>query len=399
MGKLISIGKISVEKSNKPTIQRQGNEGVVLIALLWVLVALTLLALNLASTTRAETEVAQALGEAERCYFHARGALETVIYQLSFSKRDAETQAQLFPYGGGMSHVWVSNDEIACHVSIQDEAGKLNLNLAKEETIERLLDQMSASQEAQSELISAIEKRRKPSASPESGTSQVPQPFMSVEELLQVTGMTHELLYGSFRRDEGGQVLNRRGLVEFLTVHTSTARVNINSAPVEVLSSLPQMDRSSATSIVREREENPFKSSDLAQRAGATVMGEAASTITAESSGCYSLVATAWLKGSKVRRSIRAVVGLTSSKLGNERLAWYDEVWPSSEILKWIELKTEGNESSGGVVRLTPPSRAGSVPLHPADGRHSKFEMGDSYQPLKGSMHAVQGSRPLREAL
>jgi type II secretory pathway component PulK len=318
--------------------------------MLWVLVALTLLALSLASTTRAETEVAQAMGEAERCYFYARGALETAIYRLSFSKADAETQAALFPYGGGMSHVWLVNDEMACHVSIQDEAGKLNLNLAKEETIQNLLVQMGASEETQSELTSAIERRRKPSVSAEGGALKSPQPFMSVEELLQVSGITHELMYGTFQRDAEGRAVSKRGLIEFLTVHTTTARVSINSASPEVLAALPQMDLSSAATIIRDRQENAFKSADLAQRAGATLAGQAASTVTAEPSGCYSLVATAWVKGGKVRRSIRAVIGLTSSRLGHERLAWYDEVWPSSEILKWIELNDVRGKPVGTVL-------------------------------------------------
>ena len=38
--------------------RRLESEGIVLLAMLWVLVALTLLALSLASTTRAEAEVA-----------------------------------------------------------------------------------------------------------------------------------------------------------------------------------------------------------------------------------------------------------------------------------------------------------------------------------------------------
>ena len=60
------------------------EQGFVLITLLWVLAALSLLALNLASTVRAEMSMAIAAEESEKAYFYARGALEAVIYQLVY---------------------------------------------------------------------------------------------------------------------------------------------------------------------------------------------------------------------------------------------------------------------------------------------------------------------------
>jgi type II secretory pathway component PulK len=319
---------------------RKRSEGIVLIALLWILVALSLLALNLASTTRAETSVAQAFGEAERCYFHARGALETVLYQLSFSKRDAETQTLLFSYGGGMNHVSVNSDEIACHVIIQDEAGKLNLNLAPEGNIERLLTLLRAAEEQKSAVMDVIERRRKSSS--EGGVSQPPRPFKSVEELLQVEGVSRELIYGTYRREPDGRVVNQRGLVDFLTVHPGTRSVNVTSAEPEVLAALPGMDLGSARSVVANRQGSPFTSADLAQRTAGTIPSSAGSQLTANSSGFYCLVSTAWVRGSKVRRSLKVVVKLNSgSKFGHQRLAWYDEYWPSQEILKWIDFNMD----------------------------------------------------------
>src|SRR5438552_6068345 len=78
------------------------HRGIILIALLWVLTALSLLALNLASTVRSEVKIAQASGEAEKAYFYARGALEEALYHLIFPDRDREKQSSLFPYAGGM---------------------------------------------------------------------------------------------------------------------------------------------------------------------------------------------------------------------------------------------------------------------------------------------------------
>lgn len=297
--------------------------------------------------------MAQAFGEAERCYFHARGALEAVLYQLSFSKRDAETQARLFPYGGGMNHAWVRSDEIDCHVIIQDEAGKLNLNLAKEEIIERMLTLLNATGEQRAALMDVIEKRRKPASN--GGAPQPPRPFNSVEELLQVKEVSRELLYGAHTRDTNGRVVSRRGLVDFLTVHPGTRTVNITSAEPEVLAALPGMDMGSAQSVVASRQASAFTTADLAQRTSGTIPGAAVSHVTASSSGCYCLVSIAWVKGSRVRRSIKVVVRLNpGSKFGHQRLAWYDEHWPSPEILKWIDFSPEKGLESQSARTFNP---------------------------------------------
>src|SRR3990172_955043 len=95
--------------------------GFVLIALLWVLVALSFIALNLSSTVRTEINVAQASGDADRAYFLARGALEVV------------------PYADGMNHFWIKGKDMTCHVAILDESGKVDLNYAEPETLQRLL--------------------------------------------------------------------------------------------------------------------------------------------------------------------------------------------------------------------------------------------------------------------
>ena len=71
---------------------RRGSQqnGMVLIALLWILVALSLLALNLSSTVRTEVSVAAASSDAEKAYFFARGGIEAAIHRLVYPERDPE---------------------------------------------------------------------------------------------------------------------------------------------------------------------------------------------------------------------------------------------------------------------------------------------------------------------
>ena len=87
----------------------------------------------------------------------------------------------------------------------------------------------------------AIEKRR-PTGALSSEDNQVrPGPFVSVEELLQIKGITRSTLYGTHQQ-EGEKTIHKRGLVDFVTVHSGSQRINVNSAEAEMLASLPGMD-------------------------------------------------------------------------------------------------------------------------------------------------------------
>src|SRR5437867_8570146 len=88
------------------------ERGVVLIPLLWVLAALSLLALDLASTVRTEVNVTQASGEAVKSHFYAQGGMEEVLFHIAFPYPDPERQRRLFPYAGGMNHYWTSSGEM-----------------------------------------------------------------------------------------------------------------------------------------------------------------------------------------------------------------------------------------------------------------------------------------------
>ena len=84
----------------KRRLSRKGDvpsqQGVILIALLWVLVALSLIAMSFASVVRLEVQAARASGDSEKAYFFARGALESVLYRLGYPDNDVEKQKKRF---------------------------------------------------------------------------------------------------------------------------------------------------------------------------------------------------------------------------------------------------------------------------------------------------------------
>jgi len=320
------------------------SRGIVLIPLLWVLAALSLLALDLASTVRAEVKVTQASGEAERSYFFAQGGLEEVLFHIVFPYPDAEKQKRLFPYAGGMNHYWISDGEMRCHVAIQDETGKIDLNFATPEVLTRLLENLGVSGSAASALAGAIVEWRKPDSGKRDFDGIKRQPFTSVEELLLIRGMSREILYGNPQRKETPRSRGKRGLMEFVTVYSGKSQVNLNFAEPEVLAALPGLDWDTAQLIVQARLREPFKTaSDLSQRTGRTISSETLSSLTTEVSQQYCLIATSKVRGSKVRRSIKLIIKRSDGvRTRHERLMWYDEYWPSDEVLRWTEKHLAG---------------------------------------------------------
>ena len=84
----------------------------------------------------------------------------------------------------------------------------------------------------------------------------------------------------------------------------------------------------------------------MAEDVTALVSSEALSLTRTKSSKTYSIIATAWLRGSSTRRSIKVVArSHTSAKGGHRRLVWYDEYWPSeaeTSLASVSELKLTG---------------------------------------------------------
>ncbi len=333
--------------SNKLDTRATGRlsdpRGVVLITVLWIMVGLSLLALTLAATVRTEATLARASGEAEQAYFFARGALEAVLYRLAYPDPDPRKHQALFPYAGGMNHYRLSSRKLRCHLALMDEAGRLDLNAAAPRTLERLLRIVGANPFQAETLAAAVAAWRNPGVgSGVSGSGS--RRFRFVEELLQVPGMERELLYGRPRRQRDGRTVFQRGLMDFLTVYTATGRVNVNYAAPEVLAALPGMGFEQARSLVDARARRLLEASDLTGRAPP----EALPFLTTEASDTFSLVATAWLEGSATRRSLRVVARKNArSRLGHQRLVWYDQYWPSPEVRRFA------TPSNGAAARRT----------------------------------------------
>jgi general secretion pathway protein K len=333
----------SENRANRTAARRSPEQGMILIALLWILAALSLLALNLSSTVRGELNVASASIQGEKAYFFARGGLEAALYQLVYPSADPEKQKARFPYRDGMNHFWITSDDWVCHVAVQDEAGKIDLNFANEIVLKRLMQNTGIEEPQAETMVESILRWRDRDNSQGARDNDTPLApagkrhlFSSLEELLLVDGISREVMYGAVRKGRDGEARLYRGLADFVTVYSEKAQINLNYAEPEVIAALPGIDRQTAENIVNARAEESLSTSRMSQQIAGLIPGEAAALTTMDQSRVYSLVATAFLKNSKLRTSVRSVVKLDGTfKWGHSKLIWYDEYWPSDRILTW----------------------------------------------------------------
>lgn len=179
------------------------KKGLVIIAVLWTAVLLTVMAAVLGRKSRLDMKVCLARMEAVRCKWAARAGIEKAMAILKEDAAENQTD--------GLLDLWSDNDEDfnnvplnRCWFSVQviDETSKLNINTATKEQLLGLPDMVEEIADA---IIDWRDTDDTPSgAGVESGYYEsLPYgymarngPFKTIRELLLVKDVTEELFYG-----------------------------------------------------------------------------------------------------------------------------------------------------------------------------------------------------------
>lgn len=145
---------------------------------------------------------------------------------------------------------------------ITDEESRLNVNAASPERLDRLLQELDLEKRDRDVITASIQDWRDPNeeyrlngAESEDYYLELPVPYRSrnanlesLQELLQIKGITPALFYGTPERP---------GLVDLLTVRTQGQQVNINTASPIVLRALGLSDPE-IVEILQSRREYPY---------------------------------------------------------------------------------------------------------------------------------------------
>jgi type II secretory pathway component PulK len=269
---------------------KDNKKGLVLVGVLWVVIVLIVLVSVLGRTSRLDTKVCRARTEALRCKWACRAGIEKAIGILNEDTRESDHLLDL----------WSDNEEDfndilleRCWftVRVTDEASKLNINIA---TKGQLLALPNMVEEIADSIIDWRDNDDTPSEGGAEGGyyENLPfgymarnGPFRTIRELLLVKDVTPELLYGedtnfnnqldyneqdgdeSPPNDDGDSELDK-GWIAYLTCYSydnnkdaeGNAKININEANADQLTSSLNISSSQAEGIVNNRPNNGYQS-------------------------------------------------------------------------------------------------------------------------------------------
>lgn len=307
------------------------RRGVALVLALWVLVVLSFVGLEMRVFSRADTGSARTLKEQVQARYLARGGVERGLALLSGYFRNhpdnalmakmlgrprtgAEPAPPLLAYLARRAGESAPLGAGGYRLRFEDLSARVNVNRTDPELLVNLAQQTGLDLGSAQDVADAIldwidgDDLHRPRGAERDWyeTRGLPPPrnaaVFRLAELLRVKGMTREILYG------GGRY---KGLVRFLTTEGS-GRVNVNSAPIEVLLSIPGMDAGTAAQLLAARERRQLGSlqealgRDAIARMGASPLMGLLSFRTAE----MAIEAEGYLTGSRTTSRVRALVGV-----------------------------------------------------------------------------------------
>jgi general secretion pathway protein K len=321
------------------------DEGIILIAILWMLIALSGIALSFSREGYVEVAAARNAQSLENSYFVARAGIAATIYQL-LEKRlvPAVTRAQLqeTPDPVDLGIVTGNFGGGAYRVNIQDESGKINLNTVSAEQMHALAEATGIPKEDADAIVDSIlDWRDSDKLSHLNGAEddyyQTLNPpykakngrFDTVEELLLVKGITPTYFHGYPERTVDKTVVYRYGLSRYFTVYSNRNQINVNFAPLPVLLSVPGMPAEAAKMIYERRLVKPFKNTlEITREIPVNLGTQTMPLLTTEPTNIFTLTASAHAERSKAKRVIRTVISLQrgGDNVPYQTLYWNENV-------------------------------------------------------------------------
>ena len=228
--------------------------GIALIVVLWGVTLLAVVAASFTTTTRTETKLARNLLDNAKARALADAGAQRAVLALLNPQSDG--MEDLLPAGEG--NWWLDGvprrfrfGDGEVWVSVQDEGGKIDLNRAPDDLLRGLFRSVGLDEDKANALVDAIAdfrdaddlRRLNGAEDDDYRAAGLPwgakdRPFEAVEELERVFGMTPRLY---------------RAVASFLTVHSARGKIDLMSAPREVLLAVPGVDAGEVDALLAAR--------------------------------------------------------------------------------------------------------------------------------------------------
>ena len=303
---------------------KSSQKGGALLTVLWLSAALAAIAFSLSTTVRGEADRAGTSLDGLRAYHLASGAIQRCSMELLWSVMTPEKRK--IPRGATVVHYIFPTGDV--DVEITPETAKLDVNSISPSDLYRLGMALGLQPEQAQQIASGIDLWRHPANSGAFPTFQPARTsFQEIEELLEVPGVTPEMFYGTYVREED-RLAARPGLVDCLSVFGAKDRVDANTASPAVLAAVG-LPPYAVSALVMRRKASPLSESDLNDFT--TSMGITRERLRVEGNSIVTMRATARLRldngqMSDLKRIVSAQVKYmpVGYDLPIHFLRWYD---------------------------------------------------------------------------
>ena len=331
------------------------ERGVALFLVLWVMALLTVIAGEFCYAIRTEVNITRNFKEETQAYYIAVSGLFWAVGELVVNEYVPRQVKAPDGKEEQENIIWRINADIPAlpfgegqfKVERENESGKVNLNRAGGPLLKMMLNNFEIADTDKNIIVDSImDWRDKDNFHRANGAEDdyylsLPQPykckngdFTSIEELLLVRGVTHEIFYGGLKdmvavyqgEDTVMVLVTASGRYNQIWEESDFNRININAASPRMLRALPRMTEDMVQAIMKYRGKKDFRSlSDLALIVGSDIYAGISPYITLRLSPYYTIKSVGMVKDSQTRQGVQAVVKIDRTlPKGYEVIQWID---------------------------------------------------------------------------
>ena len=271
----------------------KNSNGVALVMVLWVITILSVVVLEFSFAMRTEVNITRNYQEQLKLYAVAEGSLQRAVAELIL-KQDPRIQQMKQTVKAGEAppeiREWVTDgreypvpfEQAEGVVRVTGEAGKVNINRVSDGLLRKIMTNLGLQAEARDVVVDSILDWRDPddfirvNGAENEYYQSLKEPydckngdFDSIEELMQVKGITPELYYGQKVKGQEGEEVKEApiGLKDIFSLYALGDQIDINSASLPVLRVVLTLPLEVCRQIIKAREDKGFENfQDLLQR-------------------------------------------------------------------------------------------------------------------------------------
>jgi general secretion pathway protein K len=316
-------------KEIKKTINAES--GVALLMVLWVITLLMVMAMSFSLLTRTEANSTVFFRDGVQKKFFAEAALERATMEI-YHRQTYKNQTVILD-GNEVVRIdgKVYNGTIGTGrytFRLFSESARFNLNMMGTRSgiiLNNLLINLGIAKETADIIVDSIldwidtDDLHRLNGAESDYYQSLPNPYKAkngkldtLEELLLIKGMSPDILFGT---------KEQKGLINFVTIYSSTRSVNINTAPREILMAMPGMTEDVVNRIIEQRESVEYKSVREIQAIPGINYPSIRWSLDMGESNIYTIESVGFQREEKKGYGIRAIVSVESG--GTPRFLYY----------------------------------------------------------------------------